>query len=48
MKLYGHPMSTYLTYVEAAKHGDVFDAPNVSAWWKRISSRDSWKTATGG
>jgi len=38
----------YIEYVYAAKHGDVIDAhPNVAAWWKRVSERPSWKTATG-
>jgi glutathione S-transferase len=38
----------YITYLMAAKQGDLFESPNVAAWWNRVSTRESWKTATGG
>jgi glutathione S-transferase len=38
----------YIEYVVAGGNGDLFESrTNVSRWWKAISSRPSWKTATG-
>jgi hypothetical protein len=32
----------------ACGEGPEFDnRPNVMAWWKNVSERPSWKTATG-
>ncbi len=38
----------YIEYLFAAGQGDLFDKfPKTLSWWKRISERPSWKTATG-
>jgi glutathione S-transferase len=38
----------YIEYLFAAQAGDIITArPSMAAWWKRISERASWKTATG-
>lgn len=38
----------YVEYLYAAKAGDLIDKhPHVTAWWKRVSDRPSWKAVTG-
>ncbi len=38
----------YIEYVVAGGNGDLFESrANVARWWKTISERPSWKTATG-
>ena len=38
----------YIEYVVFGGNGDLFESrPNVNRWWKSISERPSWKTATG-
>ncbi len=38
----------YVEYLFAAEAGDLITSRrNVAAWWERVSSRPSWKTATG-
>jgi glutathione S-transferase len=38
----------YVEYLFASGGGDLVEArSNVSAWWKRVSGRPSWKTASG-
>jgi len=38
----------YIEYVLGTPYANIITgSPNVNAWWGRVSSRPSWKTATG-